>query len=190
MKHYRLTSPVSLVPGFLFSVLLSAMFLAGCISSPAPRDSGPELTPREREARLLLEMDRMKKQDKTQLSRLIKQAQKGGREFLMRQERESRLRSVELYRSLLERFPDNRNDFMAEASFRLAELLFENERERIRLVFETEGETAELVPDFTEAIHGYRRMIERFPTHPLTEDALYGIAYCYTEQGNPDEAAD
>jgi tetratricopeptide (TPR) repeat protein len=174
----------------LASLLLSGIFLAGCVSSPAPREAGPHLSPREREARLLLEMDRMKKQDKTQLSRLIKQAQKGGQEFLLRQERESRLRSVELYRSLLERFPDNRDDFMAEASFRLAELLFESERERIRIVLETQGETAAVVPDFTQAIVAYRRMVERFPEHPLSEDALYGLAYCYTEQGDPDEAAD
>ena len=78
------------------SLLLFGMFLGGCVSSHAPREAGPHLSPREREARLLLEMDRMKKQDKTRLSRLIKQAKKGGREFLMRQETESRLRSIEL----------------------------------------------------------------------------------------------
>ncbi|MDF1535536.1 MAG: tetratricopeptide repeat protein [bacterium] len=171
-------------------LLLFGTHLGGCVSSPAPRETGPHLSPREREARLLLEMDRMKKQDKTQLSRLVRQAQKGGREFLVRQETESRLRSVELYRSLLEQFPDSHNDFMAEAAFRLAELLFENERERIRMVLETQGETTAIVPDFTQAIAAYRRMIESFPNHPLTEDALYGIAYCYTEQGYPDEAAE
>ena len=79
---------------------------------------------------------------------------------------------------------------MAEASFQLAELLFETERERIRIVLETEGETAEILPDFNAAIQAYARVIERFPRHPLTEDALYGIAYCYTEQGDPDLAAD
>lgn len=108
----------------------------------------------------------------------------------MRQERESRLRSIELYRSLLSTYPDNTSDYMAEASFRLAELLFETERERIRLILETEGETTEILPDFNAAIQAYARVIEKFPRHPLKEDALYGLAYCYTEQGDPDQAAD
>jgi tetratricopeptide (TPR) repeat protein len=135
-------------------------------------------------------MDRIKKQERNQLTQLLRQAQKGGREFLMHQERESRLRSIELYRYLLNTYPDNTSDYMAEASFRLAELLFGAERERIRMVLETEGETAEIIPDFNDAIKAYTRVTEKFPRHPLTEDALYGIAYCFTEQGDPDQAAD
>jgi tetratricopeptide (TPR) repeat protein len=79
---------------------------------------------------------------------------------------------------------------MAQASFRLAELLFEAERERIRMILDVEGEGAEISPDFNLAIRAYAQVIEKFPEHPLTEDALYGLAYCYTEQGDPDKAAD
>ena len=172
-------------------LMLCLLVATSCATSPAPvMDVEEHLTPREREARLLLEMDRIKKQDRNQLTQLLRQARKGGREFLIRQEHDSRLRSIELYRSLLSKYPDNTNDYMAEASFRLAELLFETERERIRMVLETEGETAEILPDFNAAIQAYARVMERFPGHPLTEDALYGIAYCYTEQGDPDQAAD
>jgi len=78
---------------------------------------------------------------------------------------------------------------MAEAAFRLAELLFEAERERIRMVIENEGEWADPIPDFNEAIDAYATVIRRFPEHSLVEDALYGLAYCYTEQGDPDRAA-
>ncbi len=174
--------------GLLLLCLLAA---ASCATSPAPVvDDGEHLTPRERETRLLREMDRINKQDRNQLTQLLRQARKGGREFLIRQERESRLRSTELYRSLLSKYPDNTNDYMAEASFRLAELIFEAERERIRMILETQGETAEILPDYNAAIQAYTRVIEHFPGHPLTEDALYGIAYCYTEQGDPDQAAD
>jgi tetratricopeptide (TPR) repeat protein len=172
-------------------IFLCLLAISSCVTSPAPvADEGEPLTPREREARLLMEMDRTKKQERIQLTQLIRQARKGGQEFLMRQERESRLRSIELYRSLLNTYPDNNGNYMAEASFRLAELLFEKERERIRMVLETEGETAEITPDFNDAIKAYARVIEKFPGHPLTEDALYGLAYCYTEQGDPDQAAD
>jgi len=175
----------------LLILILCLLAATSCVTSPAPVvDTGEYLTPREREARLLMEMDRTKKQERNELTLLLRQAQKGGREFLMRQERESRLKSIELYRSLLSTYPDNTSDYMAEASFRLAELLFETERERIRRVLETGGETAEIVPDFNAAIQAYTRVIERFPRHPLTEDALYGLAYCYTEQGEPDQAAD
>jgi tetratricopeptide (TPR) repeat protein len=171
-------------------LVLLLLTATSCATPPASIvDAGEGLTPKERETRLLLEMERIKKQDRSQLIRLMKQAQKGGREFLMRQERESRSRSIELYRTLLSTYPDNTSDYMAEASFRLAELLFEAERERIRMVLETEGDTAEIVPDFNDAIKAYTRVTERFPGHPLTEDALYGIAYCYTEQGDPDQAA-
>ena len=167
------------------------MTAISCATSSAPAvDSGERLTPRERETRLLMEMDRIKKQDRDQLTQLLRQARKGGREFLMRQENESRVRSIELYRYLLSTYPDNTSEYMAEASFRLAELFFETERERIRMILETEGETAEIVPDFNAAIQAYSRVIKKFPSHPLTEDALYGIAYCYTEQGDPDRAAD
>ncbi|UCF88787.1 MAG: tetratricopeptide repeat protein, partial [bacterium] len=117
-------------------------------------------------------------------------ARRGGREFLAQQEHQSRIRSIKLYRTLLASYPDNTSDYMAEAAFRLAELLFEAERERIRLVLETEGDTAAIFPDFNEAIDAYNDVIEKFPGHPLKEDALYGLAYCYTEQGDPDRAAD
>lgn len=135
-------------------------------------------------------MDRTRKQERDQLTQLMLQAQKGGRNFLVRRERESRLRSIELYRSLLSAYPDNKSDYMAEASFRLAELLFETERERIRIILDMQGETTEIVPDFNDAIQAYAHVIEKFPGHPLKEDALYGLAYCYTEQGDPDRAAD
>lgn len=174
-----------------YLLILCMLAATSCATSPAPVvDPGERLTPRERQTRLLMEMDRIKKQDRNQLTQLLRQARKGGREFLMRQERESRLRSIELYRSLLSTYPDNTSDYMAEASFRLAELLFETERERIRLILETEGETTEILPDFNAAIQAYARVIEKFPRHPLKEDALYGLAYCYTEQGDPDQAAD
>ncbi len=169
--------------------LLLVLSLLSCATPPTSVDRDPSLTPREREARLLLEMERMKKQERGQLTRLLQQARKGGQEFLSRQERESPLHSIELYRTLLARYPDNRSDYMAEASFRLAELLFETERERIRTVLEEEGDTADIVPDFTAAIEAYAHVAERFPGHPLVEDALYGLAYCYTEQGDPDQAA-
>lgn len=174
-----------------YLLILCMLAATSCATSPAPVvDPSERLTPRERQTRLLMEMDRIKKQDRNQLTQLLRQARKGGREFLMRQERESRLRSIELYRSLLSTYPDNTSDYMAEASFRLAELLFETERERIRLILETEGETTEILPDFNAAIQAYARVIEKFPRHPLKEDALYGLAYCYTEQGDPDQAAD
>ncbi len=172
-------------------LILCLLAATSCATSPTPFfDAGERLTPRERETRLLMEVDRIKKQERSRLTQLLRQARKGGREFLSRQERESRLRSIKLYRSLLSTYPDNTSDYMAEASFRLAELLFETERDRIRMVLETEGETTEIFPDFNAAIQAYARVIEKFPTHPLTEDALYGLAYCYTEQGDPDQAAD
>lgn len=171
-------------------ILLCIIAVAACSTVPAPvTDPGKKLTPREREARLLMEMDRIRKQDRERLEQMIRQARKGGRDFLIHQERKSRLHSVELYKSLLSSYPENTSDYMAEASFRLAELLFETERERIRMVLETKGETTSIFPDFSGAIMAYSRVIEKFPGHPLKEDALYGLAYCYTEQGEPDQAA-
>ncbi|MCK5351629.1 hypothetical protein KAJ77_03575, partial [bacterium] len=71
-------------------LMLCLLAATSCVTSPAPVvDTGEHLTPREREARLLMEMDRTKKQERNELTKLLRQAQKGGREFLMRQERES-----------------------------------------------------------------------------------------------------
>jgi len=170
-----------------FLPLIIILLAASCATTQQPSN---QLSSKERESMLLFEMDRTKKQDKARLDRMVARSQVRGDEALARQEEEARHRSIQLYRALLERFPENRNDIMAEASFRLAELLFENERERIRFILETEGEEADLVPDFADAIKAYRAVIERFPAHPLTEDALYGLSYCYTEQGDPDSAAD
>ena len=172
-------------------LLLCLVAAASCATPHGPAvEAGEHLTSREREIRLLMEMDRIKKQERIRLTQLQREAQKGGRDFLLLQERESRSKSIALYGSLLNTYPDNTRDYMAEASYRLAELLFETERERIRNILEKEGESADVVPDFTQAIRAYNRVIEKFPQHPLTEDALYGLAYCYTEQGDPDRAAD
>jgi len=168
-------------------LIIFSFILAACATAPMP---GEHLSPREREVRLLREIDRSKKLDEAQINRMIAQAKRDGSSFLEGQETEARNRSIDLYQSLLERFPENNNDYMAEAAFRLGELLFESERERIRKVIEEEGERADPMPDFHEAIDAYAAVIRRFPQHALVEDALYGLAYCYTEQGDPDRAAD
>ncbi len=169
------------------SILVICLFiLAACATAPTP---GAHLSPREREARLLREIDRSKKLDEARINRMIARVKRDGSSFLASQETEARNRSIELYQSLLERFPENSNDYMAEAGFRLGELLFGSERERIRKVIEEEGERADPIPDFREAIEAYAAVIRRFPQHALVEDALYGLAYCYTEQGEPDRAA-
>jgi TolA-binding protein len=169
-------------------ILLALLTITGCVSTPQTETG--KMSARERESILLMEMDRTKKQDKARLDRLVSQAGKGGVDFMTRQEQEARSQSIRLYRELISSFPENRGDYMAEASFRLAELLFESERDRIRILLETEGEEADLIPDFSEAISAYNQVIDKFPGHPLTEDALYGLSYCYTEQGNLDLAAD
>jgi len=172
-------------------LLLLCLALVSCASPSGPGvDADTNLTSRDREIRLLMEMDRIKKQERIRLAQLRQEALKGGGSLLLDQERESRAKSIALFRTLLSTYPDNTSDYMAEASYRLAELLFETERERIRGVLEKEGEQARIVPDFGEAIQAYNLLIERFPQHPLKEDALYGLAYCYTEQGDPDRAAE
>ncbi|UCG38034.1 MAG: tetratricopeptide repeat protein [bacterium] len=167
-----------------------ALILVSCASVPRTPPAERPLTPREREARLLLEIERTKKQERARLDDMKRQTRRTGADFLLLQEKEARQRSIELYRTLLKTFPLNRGDYMAEASFRLAELLFDTERERIRSILETQGDTASVIPDFSEAIEAYRVVIENFPEHPLAEDALYGMAYCFTEQGDQDRAAE
>ena len=162
------------------------LLITGCATAPT---NNSLMTPREREAKLLMEIDRARKTEETSINRLITGRKHGGAAFLARQESEARLRSIELYKSLLKRFPENRNDYMAEASFRLAELLFETERVRIQKFLDEKGEAADPKPDFHRAIEAYQALIDRFPRHPLVEDALYGLAYCYTEQGDADRAA-
>lgn len=170
-----------IAPLFLFLVLTA------CATTPP---SGEQISARERETLLLREIDRSKKLEEEKINRMIAEAGKKGKSVLAGKETEARNRSIELYRSLLERFPENRNDYMAEAAFRLAELLFEAERERIRTVIEDEGVEADPIPDFHQAIEAYGTVIERFSGHSLVEDALYGLAYSYTEQGDPDRAAE
>lgn len=163
------------------------LVIGGCAAAPTTK---PAMIPGEREAKLLMEVDRARKIEKTSIDRLIAQRKHGSADFLARQESEARLRGIQLYESLLRRFPENRNDFMAEASFRLAELLFETERVRIQKFLDRKGDAADPSPDFHRTIDAYQALIDRFPHHPLVEDALYGLAYCYTEQGDPDRAAE
>ncbi len=165
---------------------IAVLMTVSCATAPPPEE---KLSQREREALLSREIDRTRKGDVARIQQLVERTRREGTRFLARQESEARNRSIELYRTLTDRFPENNNDFMAEASFRLAELLFESERERIRWVLEEKGEGADLQPDFSLAIEAYRTVVSRFPGHPLVEDALYGLAYCYTEQGDPDQAA-
>ena len=166
--------------------IAAILITASCATAPSPVE---DLSPREREVLLLREVDRTRKSDVARMKQLVTKARREGMKFLSRQETDARNRSIELHRSLIGSFPDNRKSYMAEASFRLAELLFETERERIRRVMEEEGAGADLLPDFGQAIEAYREVVKRFPDHPLVEDALYGLAYCYTEQGDPDRAA-
>ncbi len=169
-------------------IAISTILLLGaCATTSSPER---QLTTREQEALLLREVDRSRKHEEATIERLSARARKGGPAFLAAEEENARKRSVALYRSLIEKYPDNRNNIMAEASFRLAELLFESERERIRKIIDTRGFEGELTPDFSEAIEAYSAVVNRFPDHPLVEDALYGLAYCYTEQGYTDLAAD
>ena len=169
------------------SLIALGFVLAACATAPPP---GDQISAREREALLLKEIDRSKKLDEAQINQMIEQARRDKEAFIAGQETEARNRSIELYSSLMQRFPDNRNDYMAEAAFRLAELLFEGERDRIRMVIEEEGEGVDPIPDFHQAIDAYGTVIRRFPKHSLVEDSLYGMAYCYTEQGDPDRAAE
>ncbi|UCF30627.1 MAG: tetratricopeptide repeat protein [bacterium] len=169
-----------------FAAIAIVLVAASCATAPP---TGERLSPREREALLLREIDRTKKGESDRIKQLMNRAKREGQEFLSREESEARTRSIQLYRSLIDRFPDNRENFMAESSFRLAELLFEAERERIRRAVEEKGEGADLIPDFSRAIEAYRAVVDRFADHPLVEDALYGLAYCFTEQGDPDRAA-
>ncbi len=172
-------------------LLLLALMAAACATLPsAPTAPVETLSPREREALIMREMERAKRQEEGTVRRLADEAKKKGKEFLSSQETDARRRSIEIYRTLINQYPDTRNTFMAEASFRLAELLFEDERERIRGIMDREGAGADVQPDFSRAIDAYRKVTEGFPSHPLAEDAYYGLAYCFTEQGEPDLAAD
>ncbi len=173
----------------LLAVSLAALlgFPGGC-ASPEQRTGTAD--PRQRETLILRDVERSKRTEEATVRRLAEEGRRKGGEFAATAEIEARNRSIELYRSLVTQYPATRNDFMAEASFRLAELLFEAERERIRAQIEEQGPGAEVAADFAKAIEAYRRVTERFPRHPLAEDAYYGLAYCHTEQGESDLAAE
>ena len=169
---------------YLSPVLVIA--LLGCTTTTV---TVRQMTPREQETMLLREVDRSRKRDEASIQRLLARARREGPAFLAKQEEKARDRSISLYRSLVSEYLDTGDDLMAEASFRLAELLFEAERERLTKILDKKGVEGDLVPDFSEAIKAYSAVVMDFPGHPLVEDALYGLAYCYTEQGDPDKAA-
>jgi cellulose synthase operon protein C len=171
----------------LFLVLCAAALAASCATPPPLAET---VDPRQMEALIMRDVERSKKIEEEQVRRLSEEGRRKGRTFVATAEIEARNRSIELYRALVSQYPDTRNDFMAEASFRLAELLFEAERERIREILDRQGAGADFTPDFSRAIEAFRTVTERFPTHPLAEDAWYGLAYCFTEQGEPDLAAE
>jgi tetratricopeptide (TPR) repeat protein len=164
--------------------------LAGAAGCAAPQIQPDAVDSRQRETRILLDVERSRRIDEAAVRRLSDEGRRKGRDLVTTAETEARNRSIELYRSLVTQYPSTRNDFMAEASFRLAELLFEAERERIRILLEEMGPATEVEAEFGKAIEAYRRVTELFPRHSLAEDAYYGLAYCYTEQGEPDQAAE
>lgn len=111
-------------------------------------------------------------------------------------ERTRRLEAIAAFRAFLEKRGGSLGaapEGTAEATFRLAELLFEDatDRQMVALrVWNTENErhrespkTPEPRPDYREAVAAYRNVVRTYPSFPRRDAALYMIAFCLGEQG-------
>ncbi|MBK8012227.1 MAG: tetratricopeptide repeat protein [Deltaproteobacteria bacterium] len=119
---------------------------------------------------------------------------------LERTERERRMEAIERFQAFLQKYPDDPK-YTPDAMFRLAELYFERssdeyltrsrEYERQLAAFD-QGALVQPPeppqPSYERTIGLHQTLLRRFPDYRLTDAARYLLGYCYTEQGQNQEA--
>lgn len=121
-------------------------------------------------------------------------------EELEKEERARRMEAIARFEEFLQKYP-NDPTYTPDAMFRLAELYFEKSSDEYLIASksyedqliafengerETEPEPPE--PSYEKTIGLHLDLLVRFPAYRLADHARYLLGYCYSEQGQTDEA--
>ncbi|MEM7677456.1 MAG: tetratricopeptide repeat protein, partial [Myxococcota bacterium] len=115
-------------------------------------------------------------------------------------ERQRRLEAIARFEAFLKKYPDDPT-YTPDAMFRLAELHYEKSsdaylqrsrgyEDELQAYEAGERQTEPPVPQpsFEETIGLHKELLERFPEYRLSDAARYLLGYCYSEQGQMEEA--
>lgn len=111
-----------------------------------------------------------------------------------------RLDAIKVFERYLQRYPNNRK-YTPEVMFRLAELYYDDARDRYLLAgpqYEEQRrlyergkipeEPQEPVVDYSKSIKIYEELLARFPDYQLADTAAYALGYCLEQSGQPEKA--